>query len=83
MGIPVFVNDWEVMREITNEGELATLYRTKEEAHLLTRFMDFVENPEFYKQKARQSAVTIKTKYSIARHVKMLEQHYRALLSNI
>ena len=45
--------------------------------------MDFVENPEFYKQKARQSAVTIKTKYSIARHVKMLEQHYRALLSNI
>ena len=83
MGIPVFVNDWEVMREITNEGELATLYRTKEEAHLLTRFMDFVENPEFYKQKARQSAETIKTKYSITRHVKTLEQHYRALLSNI
>ncbi|MDR1272909.1 MAG: glycosyltransferase family 4 protein, partial [Odoribacteraceae bacterium] len=31
-GLPAFVNDWEVMREITEGGALATLYRTGDEA---------------------------------------------------
>ena len=49
-GIPVFVNDWEVMKEITDCGERAIIYRSKDENDLLKKFMDFYHCPENFKE---------------------------------
>ena len=38
-GVPTFVNDWVVMREITDNGKLARLYMSKDPADLLRVFM--------------------------------------------
>ena len=43
VGIPVFVNDWEVMTEITDNGKFATLYKSKDEKDLLRHFLLFLQ----------------------------------------
>lgn len=78
-GIPVFVNDWEVMREITMEGKLATLYKTKDEKDLLEKFMLFLQNKETYKQNAVNIAEIVKEKYSIELHIENLTEVYSQL----
>ena len=51
-GIPVFVNDWKVMREITEDGKLAKLYKTKDFNELLEKFNVFLHNKEKYQKQA-------------------------------
>lgn len=78
-GIPVFVNDWEVMREVTEEGRLAVIYKTKEVEQLLSSFLDFYAHPEKYKEKARKAAFYIKEKYGIEKHMEALNRLYTHL----
>jgi glycosyltransferase involved in cell wall biosynthesis len=75
-GIPVFVNDWEVMREITNEGRFTNLYETRNEDDLLQKFNNFISNPEGYKQKAIQAAAWARQRYSIQSHLQQLNAIY-------
>ncbi|WP_294140289.1 glycosyltransferase family 4 protein [uncultured Sanguibacteroides sp.] len=79
-GIPVFVNDWEVMREVTEEGRLAVLYKTKEVERLLSFFLDFYAHPEEYREKAQKAALHIKEKYGIEKHMEELSKRYAYLL---
>src|SRR5665647_295757 len=44
VGIPVFVNDWMVMSEITDDGKYATIYKTKDENDLLRQFLLFLQD---------------------------------------
>ena len=77
--LPVFVNDWMVMREITDDGRYASLYQTRQEDDLLRQFNEFLSNPEFYKQKAIQAAKWARQQYSIQSHLKQLKAIYMGL----
>lgn len=76
IGIPVFVNDWEVMAEITDKGKYATLYKTKDEVDLLQQFMLFLQDKTPYKIKALEAARFVHEMYSIEKHIENLKQVY-------
>ena len=78
-GTPVFVNDWGVMKEITEDGEYATLYKTKDEKDLLYHFMLFLKNQTYYKEKALEFSKCVREKYSIEKHIQELVNVYRIL----
>jgi glycosyltransferase involved in cell wall biosynthesis len=79
-GIPVFVNDLEVMKEITENGKQANLYRTKNEFDLLDKFLLFLEQQEIFKKAALENAKWIRKTYSIQKHIFRLFDVYRGLV---
>lgn len=79
--IPVFVNDWEVMNEITSSGKYATVYKTKDEAGLLREFMLFLQNKKSYEAKATEAARFSRDCYSIEKHIEKLKNLYTSLLN--
>ena len=82
VGIPVFVNDWNVMKEITNNGEWATIYRTKDEKNLFNKFLHFIENKEQFKENALMAAKQVRKKFSIEEHIKSLYKNYQLVLQS-
>lgn len=82
VGIPVFVNDWDVMKEITEDGTLAILYKTADESDLLNKFILFLQNNELYNQQALSASEVIKSKYTINNHINNLKQAYNQLNNN-
>ena len=78
-GVPVFVNDYEVMTEITHNGEWATLYKTHNTDDLWQRFETFIENRENAKQQAVRIAQQVRQHYSIAHHLQQLYAVYKTL----
>lgn len=78
-GIPVFVNDWEVLNEITEEGNLAVIYKTKDENDLLEKFMLFLQQRDEYVRKAKENAEIVREKYSIQKHIENLKSVYSSL----
>lgn len=79
-GKPVFVNDWIVMQEVTENGRTANIYKTKDEKDLLQKFITFLQNREQYNKQAEQSARHIKDKFSIENHIKSLKNTFMQLL---
>ncbi|MDR1544513.1 MAG: glycosyltransferase family 4 protein [Prevotellaceae bacterium] len=75
-GLPVFVNDFEVMKEIADNGKFAILYKTKNETDLLDKFLLFLQNQNEYKENAKKNAIEIRKKFSIEEHLKVLERNY-------
>lgn len=81
-GVPVMVNDWPVMNEVTLNGELATIYKTKSEDSFYECFSDFMENREKYSQKAQMAAKKVRELYSIDKHInQLIEKVYIPLLT--
>ena len=80
-GIPVFLNDWGVMAEITANGQYATLYKTRDENDLLAKFLEFVNQPEKFRKTAIANAAWARQAYSIQNHCKRLSEVYREVLS--
>lgn len=78
-GIPVFINDWKVMKEITENGERAILYRTKDEIDLLDKFSSYYKSPETYMKKSFENATWAKQTYSIKSHIEQLFGVYNSL----
>jgi glycosyltransferase involved in cell wall biosynthesis len=76
-GLPVFVNDWEVMTEITENGKYAHLYKTKDPTDLLSKFSLFIENREQYKTDAITAALWAKKQYNINKHMQQLKNCYQ------
>jgi glycosyltransferase involved in cell wall biosynthesis len=79
VGVPVFVNDWEVMKEITVDGKYATLYKTKDEKDLLREFMLFLQNKAGYISRAEQASDFVHQEYSIEKHIANLNTLYATL----
>ena len=77
--IPVIVNDWKVMTEITGNGKYATLYKTKNEVDLLRVFMLFLLNIEAYQRNANEAANFVRNKFSIENHILNLKMYYNDL----
>jgi glycosyltransferase involved in cell wall biosynthesis len=72
MGIPVFVNDWGVMQEITDNGKYATLYKTRDENDLLQEFMLFLHDKSQYNENAKNASRFVREHYSIEKHIQKL-----------
>jgi len=79
MGIPTFVNDSEVMCEITNNGKWATIYKSKDEYDLLNKFNYFLKNVDAFKSAAQENAFKVKNTYSIDKHTSILNDIYNSL----
>jgi len=79
VGLPVFVNDWGVMQEITNNGEWATIYKTKDEQDLLKKVLVFLQYKEKYQVKAQKTAEKVREKFSIEKHINELSKVYNNL----
>lgn len=80
--VPVFTNDWGVFVELTENGKLATLYKSKDEQDLLDKFLNFIGNKEEYIKKAQLASEIVKEKYSIKAHIKMLKKAYQKVLNS-
>lgn len=81
MGLPVFVNDWEVMKEITENGKHGILFKTGNEHDLYSKFLQFLQNKEPFIQKAKKDAAWARQKYDISIYLKELKNIYAELLS--
>ncbi|NCB68826.1 MAG: glycosyltransferase family 1 protein [Bacteroidia bacterium] len=78
-GIPVFVNDWPVMNEITEDGKYATIYQTKNEEDLFQKISNFLQNKETYSIKTKQSSEYVRNTFSIQNHIAELNKLYKSL----
>jgi L-malate glycosyltransferase len=76
VGIPVFVNDWMVMSEITDNGKYATLYKTKDDQDLLRHFLLFLQDKTDFLTKAANASSFVRQKYSIEKHIDNLMKIY-------
>lgn len=75
-GIPVIVNDFNVMKEVTEEGKLAYLYKTGNAYDLEKKIRYVMNNIETYRNKAMNNSKYVKTKYSIENCINELNQVY-------
>ena len=80
VSIPVFVNDWSVMNEITENGKYATIYKTKNEEDLLDKFTHFLENRNEYMFKTMLAKEFVENSYSIQSHIQDLKKNYQSVL---
>ncbi|MCG8699390.1 MAG: glycosyltransferase family 4 protein [Bacteroidales bacterium] len=82
-GIPVFVNDWKVMLEITQNGKFANIYKSKNEQSLFDSFNIFLANKNKENFKVKMAAKEIQELYNIETHVTNLKQVYSSLLTPV
>jgi glycosyltransferase involved in cell wall biosynthesis len=78
--IPIFVNDWDVMKEITDNGKYATLYRTKDEQDLFANFFLFLQDKTEFQIKAETAQKYVVENFSIEKHIYNLYQEYSLIL---
>lgn len=78
-GLPVIVNDWEVMKEVTHNGEWATLFKTEDIADCANKIEDLVAHLPERKAKAQQIAKEVRKEYSIEKHIERLNEIYNTI----
>lgn len=81
-GLPAIVNDWEVMKEVTNNGELASLYRTHNVDDCAAKIEEFVSNMGQRKEAALRNAEAVRQRFSIENHILNLNEVYVKTLEN-
>ena len=79
-GLPVIVNDWDVMREITEDGALATLYRTDDIADCAEKIEQLLSNVEARKRQAKSLSAIVRERYSIETHIRNLNRVYESVV---
>ncbi len=79
--VPTFVNDWDVMVEVTENAKFANLYQTKNEKQLADVLYTFSLNKEASHIQALRSAEAVRTKYSIQAHIQQLKMTYESILA--
>lgn len=82
MGVPVFYNNWEVFREITEDGKHGHMYKTRDENDLLYQFEDYLYNKEEYIKRAQKDAEWVSQKFNINNFLKKLEKSYLSISDN-
>ena len=79
-GVPVLVNDWIVMKEITDDGVLATLYRSRDIDDCVAKLNDLADHINERKVYAQRVSGTVKQRYSIENHICNLSKVYQSTL---
>ena len=82
--LPVIVNDWIVMKEITDDGAYARLYETDNVDNCLSKILDFrscwINAPETIRDKSLRISKAVRERYSIDNHIRMLNDIYLSCL---
>lgn len=73
-GLPVVVNDWVVMKEITHDGEWATLYQTGSEEDCVSKIREWME------RRPEAPAEAVRHRFSIENHIQALNRIYEEAL---
>lgn len=81
-GLPTFVNDTDVMQELSEGGKLAMLYPTNDVDALVEKIQHFATHRLDYWQHAQGSAKLVREKYSIERNIDMLSKVYDEVNKN-
>jgi glycosyltransferase involved in cell wall biosynthesis len=81
-GLPVFVNDWPVMQEITKNGELGYVYETSNIDSLFLKLSDFFDNSSLYQHNAIQKINLVRELYGIEKHLSALNELYNQLIKS-
>lgn len=79
-GTPVIVNDLDVFKEITDNGNYAKLYSSGNIEDLANAILDQINNPEEAAKKAELAKEWAQKNYSIQSHIKNLANIYREML---
>lgn len=79
-GVPVLVNDWEVMREISEEGRFATLYKSNDEGDFSDKMFSLLTSLDEAKMHSVELKTVVRERYSIERHMTQLRVLYCELL---
>jgi len=79
VGIPTIVNDYIVAREVTNNGEWASLYKTGDIDDCIAKIQDVINHFSQVKHSAVRNIQVIKQKYSIEIHINRLNEIYATL----
>lgn len=82
-GLPVIVNDWVVMKEITNDGKWATLFRTDDVEDCADKMAELINELQHNKKRVQectaQIAQEVRAKFSIENHIKQIRQVYKQI----
>lgn len=78
-GIPVIVNDWDVIKEITFQGKYATLFETGNEEDCAAKIKELVSSNEVFRNKVSKNVKRVRELYSIEKHIKNLYEIYKTL----
>lgn len=81
-GLPVIVNDWDVMKEITHNGKWATLFKTEDVEDCANKIQDLIEHLPERKEIAKQVAKEVREEYSIEKHIARLNEVYEDVMKN-
>ena len=68
------MNDWEVMKEITNEGEWATLFQTGSEEDCVSKIQEWMD------RRLQVPADVVRKQFSIENHIQALNRIYEEAL---
>lgn len=82
MGVPTFVNDWYVMKEISENGKYALLYKSDNVNDLTRMIVQFSKDTVNFKDKALKNIQIIRKKYSIKSHIANLNDIYQKILNS-
>ena len=69
-GLPVVVNDWDVMKEVTRDGEWAALFRTGDEKDCVSKILEWMD------RRPGAPADAVRSHYSIENHIHALSSIY-------
>jgi len=75
-GVPVIVNNWKVMLEITEQGKFAEIYFTGDHHHLAEKISNFTLNKNTYKIKAEKIAKQVIKKHDVSTYLQTLKKVY-------
>lgn len=75
-GLPAIVNDWEVMKEVTNNGGWAALYKTMDVTDCADKIEEFLKNKGQRKETALRNAEAVRQRFSIENHILNLNEVY-------
>lgn len=78
-GLPTLVNDWNVMKEVTCDGEFASFFRSNNIEDCCNQMQLLIENIGQRKKEAFYKAENIKKLYSIEKHIDSLAVVYNSI----
>ena len=79
-GLPVIVNDWDVMKEITCNGNYALLYRTDDVEDCIEKIRFFMDAQKDLQSKMPETMEAVRWQYSMDRHMYELNKVYEKAL---
>lgn len=79
-GLPAIVNDWGVMKEVTEDGKFAVLYKTLDVNDCANKMEEMIVNIEKRKETASFNAKVVRQRFSIDNHIRNLCDVYKRVI---